>query len=43
VEGTPTTVIFNAQGKPVHIQIGTYQSQQELDEQIRAYGLGASS
>jgi cytochrome oxidase Cu insertion factor (SCO1/SenC/PrrC family)/thiol-disulfide isomerase/thioredoxin len=41
IEGTPTTIIFNAKGgKPTWVQIGSYTSAQQLGEQIQTYALG---
>jgi len=38
--GTPTTFFFNRQGKLVYTQTGEYESQGELDQNIKTYALG---
>jgi cytochrome c biogenesis protein CcmG/thiol:disulfide interchange protein DsbE len=43
INGTPTTIIFDAQGAATWIQNGTYNSAQELGEQIRNYALGGAA
>jgi cytochrome oxidase Cu insertion factor (SCO1/SenC/PrrC family)/thiol-disulfide isomerase/thioredoxin len=39
VEGLPTTVFFNREGKVTHVQTGKYDRQGTLDEDIDAYAL----
>lgn len=40
VEGTPTTIFFNAAGQRTYIQIGEYSSEQQLAAQISGYATG---
>lgn len=39
IEGTPTTIYLNAQGKVVHVHIGQYESQAQLDDDVERYAL----
>jgi cytochrome oxidase Cu insertion factor (SCO1/SenC/PrrC family)/thiol-disulfide isomerase/thioredoxin len=41
VEGYPTTVFINRDGKVVHVHTGQYDSQGTLDSDIKTYALGA--
>ncbi|MHB1808961.1 MAG: SCO family protein [Solirubrobacteraceae bacterium] len=43
IEGTPTTIYLNAEGKVVHVHIGQYEAQAPLDQDIERYALGSSA
>lgn len=42
IEGMPTTIFLNAEGKVVHVHIGLYETQTPLDQDIERYALGKS-